>query len=72
LSVGGLGTGGASSNDTTKLVTEQTGGNRRTGASGLPSTEKVLKIPVFFRTDNSLYAISSDNSVTIALANRET
>ena len=45
LRVGGLGTGGTSSNNTTKLVTEQTGGNRRTGASGLPSTEKNFENP---------------------------
>jgi hypothetical protein len=40
LSGGNLGTGENSSSYTTKLDTEQTGGNRRTGASGLPSTVK--------------------------------
>jgi hypothetical protein len=33
---------------------------------------KILKIPIFFKINLSPYAIFSDNSVTIALANRQT
>jgi hypothetical protein len=68
LNVGGLGTGQRSSSYTTKLVTDQAGGNRRTGAWVLPSTERILKIPMFYKIDKSLSAIFGDNSGAMSLA----